>query len=442
MFDVLVIGTGPAGLAITAACAQLGLNTACLSPDAASPRAWPNTYGVWQDELAEHLRSTLSHTWTQVYARGKACQSNLRSPNEHIGIAGARNLNRAYSLFDNIKLQTHLLDVCAGGSVSWLVGRAEHIHHNPATRTTTVHATVPIHTTTPMHTITRGHTTKTTQHHSRLVIDASGHTSKFVTRPPAKLAYQLAYGVVATFSTPPIAPSTMMLMDFDDSHLPADERQQASFLYAMDLGDGRFFVEETALAARPKLPFEVFKTRLERRLAARGCDILETYELEQCVFPMNPALPHISQPVVGYGAAASMVHPASGYMVGLALRHAPEFAQALANGLEQGLTDIASHAWQHLWPAHARYQQQLYRFGLEAILKMDSPQTQAFFEAFFACPAQLWQGYLSAQLSTAQVLRIMLEVFGRAPNHVRGKLLAAAWQQPDMLIPQRPQHMT
>ncbi|MEM7738381.1 MAG: lycopene cyclase family protein [Deinococcota bacterium] len=418
MFDVLVIGTGPAGLAITAACAELGLDTACLSPDANSPKAWSNTYGIWHDELPAHLHNTLHHTWTEVYARGKSQQPRS---NQHLGMAGARNLNRAYSLFDNSKLQTHLLEICAKGNVTWLVGTAEHIHHNLDTPSTTVVANAGA------------------EHDSRLVIDASGHTSKFVTRPCANLAYQLAYGFVGTFSAPPITPSSMMLMDFDDSYLRADERQQATFLYAMDLGDGRFFVEETALAARPKLPFEVFKDRLERRLAARGCDVLEVHEPEHCIFPMNPALPHIPQPVVGYGAAASMVQPASGYMVGLALRHAPRLAQAIVNGLEQDTKDhsanLASYAWRQLWPTQARYQQQLYRFGLEAILSMDSPQTQAFFEAFFACPTPLWQGFLSAQLTSPALLRTMLEVFGRAPNNVRGKLLAAAWQHPAMLLP-------
>jgi lycopene beta-cyclase len=337
-------------------------------------------------------------------------------------MAGARNLNRAYSLFDNSKLQTHLLEVCAKGNVTWLVGTAEHIHHDPAVPSTTVC------------------TNTGAKQHSRLVIDASGHSSKFVTRPAADLAYQLAYGFTGTFSTPPIAPGSMMLMDFDDSHLTADERQQATFLYAMDLGDGRFFVEETALAVRPKLPFEVFKDRLERRLEARGCDVLEVCELEHCLFPMNPALPHMPQPTVGYGAAASMVHPASGYSVGLALRHAPKLAQAISDGLNQGLPDVTSYAWQHLWSAHARYQQQLYRFGLEAILSMDSPQTQVFFEAFFACSTPSWQGYLSARLTTVGLLKTMLEVFVRTPMSVRGKLLAAAWQHPHMLLPQLRQH--
>jgi hypothetical protein len=43
-----------------------------------------------------------------------------------------------------------------------------------------------------------------------------------------------------------------------------------SFLYAMPLANGRVFLEETCLVARPGLPFAVLKRRLERRMAAMG----------------------------------------------------------------------------------------------------------------------------------------------------------------------------
>jgi len=46
-----------------------------------------------------------------------------------------------------------------------------------------------------------------------------------------------------------------------------------SFLYAMPLADGRVFLEETCLVARPALPFKVLKRRLERRMAAMGITV-------------------------------------------------------------------------------------------------------------------------------------------------------------------------
>jgi hypothetical protein len=48
-----------------------------------------------------------------------------------------------------------------------------------------------------------------------------------------------------------------------------------SFLYAMPLGGGRVFLEETCLVARPALPFRVLKRRLQRRMAAMGIKVLK-----------------------------------------------------------------------------------------------------------------------------------------------------------------------
>ena len=48
---------------------------------------------------------------------------------------------------------------------------------------------------------------------------------------------------------------------------------------------------------------------------------------------MNPALPDLNQRVLGFGGAASMVHPSSGYLVGGLLRRAPDLAGAIAAGL-------------------------------------------------------------------------------------------------------------
>ncbi len=50
MADILVIGAGPAGLAIAAALCRTGVSVAGLS--AGDPAMiWPNTYGIWRDEL-------------------------------------------------------------------------------------------------------------------------------------------------------------------------------------------------------------------------------------------------------------------------------------------------------------------------------------------------------------------------------------------------------
>jgi len=139
-----------------------------------------------------------------------------------------------------------------------------------------------------------------------------------------------------------------VLMDYRCDHLSFEQRQQApTFLYVMDLGQGRFFVEETSLAAAPALSFVSLQQRLEQRLAHRGIAIEAVEHVEHCLFPMNPALPDRRQPVVGFGGAASMVHPASGYMIGSLLRRGPPLAADLAAALaaaESGrmLVDLAA----------------------------------------------------------------------------------------------------
>ena len=49
MIDVLVAGGGPAGWAVAAACARLGLDTELVDP--APDRRWYPTYGSWRGEL-------------------------------------------------------------------------------------------------------------------------------------------------------------------------------------------------------------------------------------------------------------------------------------------------------------------------------------------------------------------------------------------------------
>lgn len=51
------------------------------------------------------------------------------------------------------------------------------------------------------------------------------------------------------------------------------QREVPSFLYAMPVTDGRVFLEETCLVAKPPLPFSVLKRRLERRLGAMGLKV-------------------------------------------------------------------------------------------------------------------------------------------------------------------------
>ena len=409
--DVLVVGAGPAALAIAAALAERGVQVQGLAPtDPESP--WPNTYGIWGPEVdALGLQHLLEHRWSHT---GSHFGADLSAPPLSHGID--------YGLFDRALLQKHWLEPCHQAGVIWHRGEAvavEHRSHDSIVR------------------CADGRELRT-----RLVVDASGHQAVFVKRPDeGAVAGQAAYGVVGTFSQPPVATGEFVLMDFRCDHLSEAERRigPPTFLYAMDFGGGVFFVEETSLALAPPVPYAVLKDRLHRRLAHRGVVLQHMQHEEYCLFPMNLPLPNLSQQVVGFGGAASMVHPASGYMVGSLLRRAPALAEAIASGLNDPACAsnaplLARHAWSALWPPELLRKHALYRFGLEKLMRYPEDQLRAFFTTFFNLPTQQWYGFLTNTLSLPQLIAAMLRLFAVAPWSVRWGLMQQQGRELALLL--------
>lgn len=403
MHDIVMIGSGPAGMALAAALCKAGLRVSGLTPgDPAAP--WINTYGIWADELdGLDLPDVLGPRWTD-------CSAYMHGPEIR--------LDRVYTLFDNQKLQSHLMAECERGGMRWERGAAAGIEHFPT------HSTV---TTQDGQTIS-----------ARLVVDASGHFPALVQRPAkADVAYQAAYGVKGRFSAPPVRTGQLVLMDYRADHLSATERKSEppTFLYAMDLGDDVYFVEETSLAYAPAVSLDLLKDRLYRRLAHRGIAIEEERHIERCLFPMNLSLPDRTQPILGYGGAASMVHPASGYQVGMALKRASTVATAVAAALDgpSSPAGTAQAGWAALWPSSLIRNRNLYLLGLESLMSFNEAELYDFFTAFFGLPHPQWTGYLSNTLSTSELARTMLDLFTRAPNHVRKSLFRTAGYKPSLL---------
>lgn len=84
VFDVVVIGGGPAGRALARACAQEGLHTAIV--DRHPHRVWTATYGAWADELPPDTPTKSVSTAVRAYAR-----------EEHL-------IPRTYVVLDNARL--------------------------------------------------------------------------------------------------------------------------------------------------------------------------------------------------------------------------------------------------------------------------------------------------------------------------------------------------
>lgn len=394
-------------MAAAAACCDAGLTVAGLSPTPADA-PWVNTYGIWEDELRPlGLTHLVARRWTDTVAFMDGPEIRL---------------NRVYGLLDNARLQAHLLEKCERRGMVWHTDSAASIKHGPDGSTVT---------TGDEHTIS-----------ARVVVDASGHKPIFVegeAMPPAPgVAWQAAYGLVGKFSAPPVAEGRMVLMDYRADHLSEAERREGppTFLYAFGLGDGVHFVEETSLAAAPAVPLDLLEDRLHRRLAHMGVAVTEIQHIERCLFPMNMPLPRRDQPVIGFGGAASMVHPATGYQVGAALTRAPALAQALAAALANAQTSqsaLAKAGWGAVWSADLLRKQQLYLFGLQNVLGFDLAQTQQFFSTFFRLPPERWHGYLSNTLSTGQLMATMLRLFLAAPGPVRRRLAASVGGQVGLL---------
>ena len=159
---------------------------------------------------------------------------------------------------------------------------------------------------------------------------------------------------------------------------------------------------------------------LENRFRAdHGSTQIIGTEFERCIIPMGHEIPDLAQPVVAFGGAASMVHPATGYMIARTLRAAPALADAYVAVRGQPAATRSAALWNVIWPDQHVRAHELYRFGLEAILKMDVPQTHAFFSAFFSLPDELWRPYQSGTAAPRTIAAAMWALFRAAPPDLK-----------------------
>lgn len=384
--DICVLGSGPAALAIASACTGGGATVALVAPDPES--RWEPNYCLWADELPRGMDDLCEHRWV-----GASFFTSL----------GMRKLDRAYVKLDTPGLQSFFWGALHAGSARIVSARAIRLE--------------------PRSGETRVYTDDGATVRARVVVDASGASSPFIQRahrrPPA---FQTAFGLLLRAPGHGFDPMRAVLMDYR-SVSPRDV-DPPSFLYALPLSDDHLFVEETCLARRPAFGLDALRARLEVRLTSLGLHRGEQIRQEHCWIPMGLGLPVPGQALVPFGAAAAMVHPASGYSLAHVLRKANPVADSILQGLEMGDPERAvASANATLWPRAHRASWELYTFGLETLVGMGAAQIAQFFDAFFQLPSDAWAGFLGGTLTPIELGTVMNRLFWTLPPRARWQLL-------------------
>lgn len=388
--DVAVVGAGPAGLALGAALARRGLRVAACGP--AAP--WSPTFGCWADELP-----------AAVAAAPGVVRARYADP-AFIGADGApRDLGRAYLRLDTDALQAHLEAQARAAGCARAQATVSAIEGGPGAWTLTGPGPAL---------------------HAALVVDATGAGLPGLRRgegPPA--AIQAAWGEVYRLPAGHRF-GRMTLMDWRPAATAPDDEigdpdADPSFLYALPLDAEHVFLEETSLARRPALPLPQLEARLARRLAGSGA--VACGHVERCLIPMGGPRPLLDQPLLAFGAAAGLVHPATGYQLSRSLSLADPLAEALATALAHDPATAAAAGWGLLWPRGRQRAWALFDYGLEVLLGLDRAGLDQFFSLFFALPEAEWRTFLAGDPAPEALRVAMLRLFARADGPTRLALL-------------------
>ncbi|MHA6804842.1 lycopene cyclase family protein [Salinifilum ghardaiensis] len=379
--DVLVAGAGPAGRSVAAACADTGLEVALVDPN--PRRGWPHTYAAWRSELPPCLPEA---------ARAAVM------PRVRVHGTGWHTWHSPYVVLDNAALWEHL----QRPDVTEITGRVAAAEHGPTG--STVH-------------LRDGRCLA-----AAAVVDATGPARVLCGgRPPRTPAQQSAVGVVLAAEQLPGGEDADVFMDWRPA--PDSDGGWPTFRYAVRTAPGRLLVEETALARRPALPLALLRRRLAGRLAAAGVDPDQRLTEERVRFPVDDPLPRPGR-VIPFGAAAGLVHPASGFSVATSLQRAPWLAAAISAGLGSGPQQAARTAWAMLWPPRQLGAHLLRRRALHAMLALPPHLVPEMFEAFLTLPPRHRTAFLTGDGDPARTAAAMSAMFRNAPARVRRRL---AW---------------
>ncbi|KAK6163568.1 hypothetical protein DH2020_000432 [Rehmannia glutinosa] len=242
LFDVIVIGAGPAGLRLADQVSSFGIKVCCVDPSPLS--MWPNNYGVWADEFESlGLDDCLDKIWPMASIFIDDEKTNY--------------FDRAYGRVNRKGLKLKFLSNCASNGVKFHKAKALKVNHEE------FESSVVCDDGTMLK--------------ASLIVDASGYTTNFLEfDKPRNNGLQIAHGILAEVDSHPFDLDKMHLMDWRDSHLSNEPGLRASnsklptFLYVMTFDSNLVFLEETALVNRPILSYTELKNRMVARLRHLG----------------------------------------------------------------------------------------------------------------------------------------------------------------------------
>ena len=410
--DVLVVGAGPAGLAVAAEMASRGVSVGLIAPDT----PFVNNYGVWLDEFEElGLTDCLLHKYDDALV-----WFNDRDPAAGIG------LNRAYGQVCRRRLREKLLARCKAAGVRYAPGLVDQLKHGDAEKGELSVVSGAIKRD--------GGDDVSFNMSAKVVVCGTGHNRDMLQYEDGPgPGWQTAYGIEVKMPGHPFEVNKAVFMDFrqsdpelEDGSVESGVWRVPSFLYVLPVDENTVFVEETCLVARVQVPFDELKRRLYRRLSRMGLNVTQDQILEEEAswIPLGGTPPTSPQRTLAYGAAAGLVHPASGYSIVNSLRRAPAFADAVVSGLKAGgSAEAATRGWDVLWGDEPRRQVGFYQFGMELLMSLRIEQMRNFFGTFFALPKELSAGFLGNSLTSVQLLQFALTVFFQGNWELRALLL-------------------
>ena len=238
-----------------------------------------------------------------------------------------------------------------------------------------------------------------------IVVDCTGHFSKFTQYADSfiRRRFQVFYGEQIRCKHGRSLSSMELMnweMQFDDGHPP-------SFVYVLTLDEETLFMEETVLATDCPVPYSVLKARLDLRKARLGFAQSTVLFVEQYSLPMGGSFPIHRPGRFAFGAAAHMVHPATGYMFSEILKGVGSLAESMELQRPYRPFSAAVHVLNDL--------------GAFMLCGMHSePQARLRLALFFRCMFRTprWYQFMARRITLGQYVSNMAHLFVIFPHRL------------------------